>query len=67
MGGVLIAPGAKELGGDLCRPAAVDVVHLDLDPNGLLLHFLDLDSRFLVHGSTSWLVLFSLSVVSYYL
>ena len=67
VGGALVAPGAKELGGDLCRPAAVDVVHLDLDPNGLLLHFLDLDSRFLVHGSASWLVLFSLSVVSYYL
>ena len=67
VGGVFIAPGAKELGGDLCCPAAVDVVHLDLDPDGLLLHFLDLDFRFLVHGSASWLVLFSLSVVSYYL
>ena len=67
VGGVLVAPGAKKLGGDLCRPATLNVVHLDLDPNGLLLHFLDLGSRFLVHGSASWLVLFSLSVVSYYL
>ena len=67
VGGALVASGAEELGGDLCRPAAVDVVHLDLDPDGLLLHFLDLGSRFLVHGSASWLVLFSLSVVSYYL
>ena len=33
--------------------------HLDLDPDGLLLHFLDLGSRFLVHGSASWLVLWS--------
>ncbi len=56
--GALVAPGAKELGGNLCRPAAVDVVHLDLDPNGLLLHFLDLGSRFLVHDSASWLVFF---------
>lgn len=65
VGGALVTSGAKELGGNLCRPAALDVVHLDLDPNGLLLHFLDLGSRFLVHGSASWLVVFSLSVYTY--
>ena len=67
VGGVLTPAGSEEVGGDLCRPAALNVVHLDLDPNGLLLHFFDLGSRFLVHDSASWLVLFSLSVVSYYL
>ncbi len=39
---------------------SVDVVHLDLDPNGLLLHFLGFGfSVFSFMVSTSWLVLFS--------
>ena len=39
VGGVFVPSGAEELGRDLRRLAAGDVVHLDLDPDGLLLHF----------------------------
>ena len=49
-GGVTVLVGSEELGGDLGGGASVDVVHLHLDPNGLLLHFLDLSQNLLVHA-----------------
>ena len=51
VGGVLIAPGAEELGGELGGGAAGDAVHLHLDPDGLLFHLGDLVFHFLVHGA----------------
>ena len=48
--GVLVSACSKELCGKACCLLAGDVVHLDLDPNGLLLHFLNLSGKFIVHG-----------------
>ena len=47
--GVLVVVGAKELGGELCGSAAGDAGHLDLHPNGLLLHSCDLLCGLLSH------------------
>ena len=49
VGGVFVASGAEELGGKLRSLAAGDAVHLDLDSDGLLFHFLDLAQNLLVH------------------
>ena len=46
---VLKAVGAEELGGELCGSLAGDVVHLDLNPDGLLLHSCDLLCGLLSH------------------
>ena len=48
--GVLVSAGSKKLCGKACCLLAGDVVHLDLDPDGLLLHFLNLSGKFIVHG-----------------
>ena len=39
---VFVSAGAEEVGGDLCSRAALDVVHLDLNADRLLLHSGDL-------------------------
>ena len=48
-GGVLVPACAEVGGGDLGGAAALDVVHLDLDSDGLLLHFLDLSCCSFAH------------------
>ena len=48
--GVFKAPGAKELGCQSGGFVPADAVHLNLDSDGLLLHFLDLASGLFVHG-----------------
>ena len=48
-GGVLVSAGPEELGGQLGGLAPLDAVHLDLDPDGLLLHLGDLVHQLLVH------------------
>ena len=67
VGGVLAAVCAEELGGKLCGSLAGDVVHLNLNPDRLLLHSVDLCLCLCVHGVSSCLVfgVFSLSVVTY--
>ena len=42
VGSVFAAAGAEVLGGNLGSILAGDVVHLNLDPDGLLFHFVDL-------------------------
>ena len=49
-GGVLEASRSEELGGDLGGCLAGDAVHLDLDPDGLVLEVLNLACGFLCHG-----------------
>ena len=49
-GGVAVVIGAEKGGGELGGGASGDVVHLHLDPNGLLLHFLNLSQNLLVHA-----------------
>ena len=48
-GGAFVPVGAEVPGGDRRRVASRDAVHLDLDPDGLLLHFLDLSLGSGVH------------------
>ena len=49
-GGVGILIGSEVLCGKACCLFPGDVVHLHLDPNGLLLHFLNLSQNLLVHA-----------------
>ena len=49
-GCVLVAVRAEEVGGELCGCAAGDVVHLNLNPDRLLLHSVDLCLCLCVHG-----------------
>jgi len=49
-GGVAVVVGAEEGGGQLGGCAPLDVVHLDLDPDGLLFHFLNLSCYLCVHA-----------------
>ena len=48
-GGVLVAAGSEELGGQPCGLAPLDAVHLDLNPDGLLFHLGDPVHQLLVH------------------
>ena len=48
--GVLVSAGSEEPCGDLCCLLAGDVVHLDLDSDGLLLHGFDLAGGSFCHG-----------------
>ena len=48
--GVCAAVRAEELGGELCGSLAGDVVHLNLNPDGLLFHSVDLCLCVCVHG-----------------
>ena len=50
VGGVFPAAGSEELGGQLCRSLAGDVVHFDLNADGLLFHLVDLVGGAFVHG-----------------
>ena len=50
VGGVLAATGAEVLGGSLGGVLAGDVVHFNLDPDGLVLHLADLAFGAFVHG-----------------
>ena len=66
MGGILIPACAEELGGQLGGLGAGDVIHLDLDADGLLLHFFDLSGCLCVHAVfLRFLCVFSLSVYTY--
>lgn len=47
---VFKAPGAEELGGQSGGFVPADAVHLNLDSDGLLLHFFNLASGLFVHG-----------------
>ena len=67
VGGVLNAAGSEEGGGDLGCFLAGDVVHLDLNADGLLFHLVDLVSGFLVHGVASVKKCVSLAVYTYLL
>ena len=59
--------GSEVLGDLSCRFFSGDVVHLDLNPDGLVLHGFNLLSCFIVHGMFSFVFsLFSLSVCAYY-
>lgn len=49
-GGVLVSVCAEVGGGNLCCLLAGDVIHLDLDPDGLVLHLCNLPCCFLVHS-----------------
>ncbi len=51
--GILVSACAEEVGGNLCCLLTGDVVHLDLDPDGLVFHLCDLPCCFLVHGESS--------------
>ena len=50
VGGVLEAVSPEEVSCQLCGFLSGDVVHLDLDSDGLLLHFLNLSGYLCVHG-----------------
>ena len=52
-GGILVASGAEKLGGSLGCLLAGDVIHLNLDPDGLLFHLCNLPCGFLIHGESS--------------
>ena len=59
--------GSEVLSDLSCRFFSGDVVHLDLNPDGLVLHGFNLLSYFIVHGMFSFVFsLFSLSVCAYY-
>ena len=50
VGGVLPAAGAKEFSSELCCSLPGDVIHLDLDPDGLRFHRTDLALSLVRHG-----------------
>ena len=52
-GSVLVSACAEVGGGNLRCLLAGDAVHLDLDPDGLVLHLCNLPCCFLVHGESS--------------
>jgi hypothetical protein len=59
--------GSEVLGDLSCRFFSCDVVHLDLNSDGLVLHSFNLLSCFIIHGMFSFVFsLFSLSVSAYY-
>lgn len=47
--GVAVSSGSEIFGSQFCRLVAGDVIHLDLDADGLLLHFFDLLCYLCVH------------------
>ena len=49
VGGVFVSACAEEVGGKLGSLFSGDVVHFNLDPNGLLFHIFNLPCGFLVH------------------
>ena len=51
--GILVSACAEEVSGNLGCLLAGDVVHLDLDADGLVFHLCDLPCCFLVHGESS--------------
>ena len=57
---ILVVACAEELGGELGSVLSGDAVHLDLDPDGLVLHLLDLCLGFRRHG-----VILRASIVGY--
>ena len=65
VGGVLVVFGSKEGGCQLGCFGSCDVVHLDLNADGLLFHFCNLGGGLFVHGMDFLSSVFSLSVVTY--
>lgn len=68
-GGVLVSACAEVGGGNLRCPLAGDAVHLDLDPDGLVLHLCNLPCGLFVHSEILRFLpcgcVFSLSVYTY--
>ena len=67
LAGCVPCSGSEVLSDLSCRLFSGDVVHLDLNSDGLVLHGFNLLSCFIVHGMFSFVFsLFSLSVCAYY-
>ena len=65
-GGVFVGVSAEEGGGEFGGCGSGDVVHLDLNADGLLLHFLDLLGNLCVHANFLRLIgVYFLSVYTY--